>query len=239
MLELFWIRTTGPRKSPWPSHSSRIRSIRNLAYSIAERYYGGMHYVWCAPYFDSRDRPSYDPSLPTLEPVRDPPGPCRGGPSGRSPPPEDRAEQARYLPRGRPARAGGDDYLRAKGVIKTVVDPLSFPDFRPLLYVIPYIEPSPGSPSGSRSRSKGPSVSEEYIVGPFPVAGSTSSNFRGSRMMFEFLSNISLDQATTASTSRFGVSPIGCPTCRRVAGRQGWWRLGCCARSTRRGRAAG
>ncbi len=28
-----------------------------LAYKIAERFYGDMHYVWCAPFFDSESLP--------------------------------------------------------------------------------------------------------------------------------------------------------------------------------------
>lgn len=36
-----------------------------LAYSIAERYYRGEHYVWCTPYFSPRSLPPYGNMPPT------------------------------------------------------------------------------------------------------------------------------------------------------------------------------
>ena len=35
-----------------------------LAYSISEKYYGNVHYFWCAPYFDPRQASTLSVSLP-------------------------------------------------------------------------------------------------------------------------------------------------------------------------------
>lgn len=36
-----------------------------LAYTVAERFYGGEHYVWCTPYFSVRSAPPYASVPPT------------------------------------------------------------------------------------------------------------------------------------------------------------------------------
>jgi hypothetical protein len=35
-----------------------------LAYKIAERFYGNLHYVWCAPFFDPESFPHYQNTTP-------------------------------------------------------------------------------------------------------------------------------------------------------------------------------
>lgn len=40
-----------------------------LAYAIAERYYGGVHYAWCSPVFDGRRAASHVNIPPTSSPA--------------------------------------------------------------------------------------------------------------------------------------------------------------------------
>ena len=110
-----------------------------LAYRIAQQYYGGTHYVWCTPYFDSRSLSGYDVYVPPTsspseiyhalhEEVR------RGD------------QHSAKIKENKIGILKGATYKRESRVITeederdiaAIVDLAETRDFRPLLYIIPF-----------------------------------------------------------------------------------------------------
>lgn len=109
-----------------------------LAYAIAEWYYGGVHYAWCSPYYDGTTTPRYvnvPPSSSPAEIYRTFAEDTRRG---------DR--HSRTLDQNRDGMLRGAKAKLAAGVISEadfaeieyVVAEAELPDFRPLLFVIPF-----------------------------------------------------------------------------------------------------
>ncbi len=110
-----------------------------LAYSIAQQYYLGIHYVWCTPYFDSKSLSGYDAHIPSTsstseiyhslyEEVR------RGD------------QHSAKIKENKVGILKGATYNREAEVITekdesdiaAIVDLAETRDFRPLLYIIPF-----------------------------------------------------------------------------------------------------
>jgi hypothetical protein len=108
-----------------------------LAYSIAESFYGGEHYVWCTPYFTSRAAPPHVRLPPTSAPAS----------IYRSLAEEVRAGD-RHSAKIRDNKLGISRGVKAKlqdgtiddrqgNEIMDIVGGAEISDFRPLVYVIP------------------------------------------------------------------------------------------------------
>ena len=120
-----------------------------LAYVIAERYYGGEHYVWCAPVFDPRKQSSVDMVLPPTS------SPCeiyRGlyeetkrGDRHSGKITENRGGILRGAAIKKNCRTITADEERE---ITEIIESAEIYDFRPLLYVIPFHQVV-NSPDGS------------------------------------------------------------------------------------------
>lgn len=110
-----------------------------LAYTINERYYGGEHFVWCAPVFDAEAVPRLDQTLP---PTSNPREVYRRY--------KDEVHRAdRHGPTIEDNKTGilrGVDAKRNAGMINEgqqkeiteIVNTVECVEFRPLLYLIPY-----------------------------------------------------------------------------------------------------
>ena len=109
-----------------------------LAYAVAERYYGGVHYAWCSPVYDGRTAASHVNIPPTSSPAE----------LYRLLLEEvERGERhSAVMKNNREGVLRGAEAKRAAGVIGNTewreIDrmvELSHPaDFRPVLYVIPF-----------------------------------------------------------------------------------------------------
>ncbi len=140
-----------------------------LAYSIAELYYGGMHYAWCSPYFDARDRPGYNPSAPPSS------NPCeilqglreevrRGDRHSK------KIEQNRVGIIGGAARHvdAGTISEDQREEIEDVVKSAELADFRPLLYIIPYNTAIARIARRAGVAERAHPLAEEYIIAALP-----------------------------------------------------------------------
>lgn len=140
-----------------------------LAYGIAEEYYGSVHYAWCSPYFDVRDKPSYNPSNPPTsnpseifqslaEEVR------RGDRHSV------KIEQNKVgILRGATWHVeAGTISEDQKKEISEIIDSSEIPDFRPLLYVIPYTRAIVQITRRAAIKERAHPLSEEYIIGALP-----------------------------------------------------------------------
>jgi hypothetical protein len=110
-----------------------------LAFSIAERYYSGQHYVWCAPIFDGRSPFTRSWFLPPTS------SPAEIYSSLK----EEVRRRDRHSAKIAQNRVGivrGATIKKKAGVINdgqeaqivSIVDAAELADFRPLVYVIPY-----------------------------------------------------------------------------------------------------
>lgn len=111
-----------------------------LAYMIAERYYGGEHYVWCTPYFDSRQLSPHATAVPPTS------SPAEIYQSLY----QEVARGDRHSSKIKENRIGilrGATVKKDQGVISekqsldigAILDRAETRDFRPLIYVMPYV----------------------------------------------------------------------------------------------------
>ncbi|MGV7207675.1 hypothetical protein ACLB1G_07455 [Oxalobacteraceae bacterium A2-2] len=141
-----------------------------LAYEINQRFYGGLHYVWCTPYFDPTSSLNPSNSIPPTSSPRDiywrlkKEVECGDLHSAK-------------ISSGR-ARLRHGAYVRLQsGLISTaqhdeicdIVQLVEIADFRPLLLVIP------GAPVATllkpvAVRERANPLSEEYIIEDLPRA---------------------------------------------------------------------
>lgn len=108
-----------------------------LAYSIAEAFYGGEHYVWCSPYFSPRSAPPYANVPPTSSPsaiYRALAAEVRAGDRHSAKIRDNRLGIARGAGA---KREDGTLDSRQESEILEIVQSAEIRDFRPLLYVIP------------------------------------------------------------------------------------------------------
>ena len=108
-----------------------------LAYNISDRYYGGVHYVWCSPVFSARNHPGYQATPPPTscpsdiyhnlaEEVR-----RRDGHSARI------AENRSGLIEGAQKKHSAGVITEVElRVIEEIIAAANYADFRPLLYLI-------------------------------------------------------------------------------------------------------
>ena len=134
-----------------------------LAYTIAEKYYNGMHYVWCTPYFDPRRHGNASGVPPTSSPLEVYESLRQEVLRGERHSPKMKENRA-GLRRGASAkrRTGIIDEAKEKEII-TVIKLANGADFRPLMYVIPY------SKVGRKLREPPPEdkahpLSAEYLI---------------------------------------------------------------------------
>jgi len=140
-----------------------------LAYNINVKYYGGLHYVWCSPIFSARNHPAVVATPP--------PTSC---PSDVY---HNLAEEVRRRDRhsakildNRAGLVKGAQSKHAAGVItvdelreiEQIASVAEIADFRPLLYVIPFVVVShllQEIPVSDRAHSMSP----EYIIEKLPT----------------------------------------------------------------------
>lgn len=110
-----------------------------LAYMIAQRYYGQIHYAWCTPDFDPRSLAFTDASVPPtsspLEVYRNLAEEVRRGDLHSAKIKENKVGVLRGATAKYAQGKIGDDQRKE---IAEIVDAVQTRDFRPLLYVIPY-----------------------------------------------------------------------------------------------------
>ena len=139
-----------------------------LAYNISVLYYGGVHYVWCSPVFSARNHPGFE--------VTPPPTSCpsdiyhslaeevrrRDGHSAKI------ADNRSGWSPGTEKHSVG--ILRLMSYAKSRKLPLAADcaDFRPLLYVIPFVGVSHLLKEVSVSKRAHP-LSQEYIIEELPT----------------------------------------------------------------------
>ena len=137
-----------------------------LAFMVAERYYGGLHYVWCSPFYSSASMPSYTGVPPTACPAeiyRNLQSEVRAGDRHSE---KIRSNKAGIL-RGAAAKhcsgVVSDDELRE---IEDVVRIAETSDFRPLLLVMPFSrvkELARGVPPSDRAHPLSPELLIEEL----------------------------------------------------------------------------
>lgn len=133
-----------------------------LAYSIAERFYG-VHYVWCTPFYDGLTAPRYVNVPPTSSPAelyRNMEEETRRGDLH-----SDRIRRnAAGILDGAAAKLQAGAITKAQhSEIEEVVAEAKIPDFRPVLYVIPFDQLEGRVPEVPVSRRAHP-LSLEYLV---------------------------------------------------------------------------
>lgn len=134
-----------------------------LAYAIAERFYGGVHFAWCSPVFDGRRAAPYVNIPPTSSPAE----------IYRSLHREvDRGElHSEAIKVNRKGVTSGADAKLESGVISEVeydeiiriIERAAVRDFRPVLFVIPY-EAVRGSVTDVPVHQRAHPLSVEYRV---------------------------------------------------------------------------
>jgi hypothetical protein len=139
-----------------------------LAYVIAERYYSGEHYVWCAPVYDPRKQSSVDMVLPPTS------SPCeiyrglyeetkRGDRHSTK-----IAENRVGILRGAAIKKNcGTITADQEREITAIVDMAEINDFRPLLYVIPFHQVSSIVQTVPVDRRAHP-MSSEFLIERLP-----------------------------------------------------------------------
>lgn len=138
-----------------------------LAYAIAQRYYGGVHFAWCSPVYDGARADAHVRIPPSSSPadlyrlLRDE---------------VERGEQhSAVLEQKRKGVLLGADARRAEGLIgdaewkniNETVETSSLSEFRPVLYLIPYAQVR-GMVAEAGVRERAHPFSIEYKVNPLP-----------------------------------------------------------------------
>jgi hypothetical protein len=135
-----------------------------LAYAIGERFYGSEHYVWCTPDFDARSVATIDqvtpPSSSPAEIYRALYDDVRRGDSHSSKIKDSMTGILRGVAAKRAADVISDDDQRD---IVSMVDRAGGRDFRPLLYVIPFVGVS-GIVKPVPVAERAHPLSREYII---------------------------------------------------------------------------
>jgi hypothetical protein len=136
-----------------------------LAYSVAQRYFGELHYVWCAPRDDPdphafHNPPSSNPILLYRTYERD----IAGGDEHSAV----IAANRRGIIRGAVAKeAQGMIDRPTRELIEAVAKQAPLPDFKPLLFVIPYAKVANRvKPAGIDDRAR--PMAQEFIIEELP-----------------------------------------------------------------------
>lgn len=141
-----------------------------LAYHIAERYYSGVHYVWCTPHFDARCVP---PSVPPPPPTSAPGDVYHdllleviAGDTHSS---KIRQNRAGIIKGALLKEKAGLISQKQRDEISAIVRKSEVKHFKPLLFVIPYKPAAPLLKSVPVAKRATP-MSEEYIAEQLPRA---------------------------------------------------------------------
>lgn len=109
-----------------------------LSYSIAQRYYGATHYVWCSPHIAPSSRGSLDSHVPpTANPIEVFKVLYNEVHNGDRHSPKIRENKVGILRGASSKRLNGAIGERQEREIASVVERAELRDFRPLLYIIP------------------------------------------------------------------------------------------------------
>lgn len=139
-----------------------------LAFMIAEKYYGNIHYVWCTSYFDSKSSP---PITYTIPPSSSPFEIYLGFQNDVN----KRDTHSSKIKENREGLLRGVEAKLKKGVInKKVADEIRYiinnadiSDFNPLIYVIPFhIVKKMLQPVSVDKRAR--AISDEFIIENLP-----------------------------------------------------------------------
>ena len=140
-----------------------------LAYGIAQKYYGGTHYVWCAPYFSVNSLPAAERANPpssTPSEIYDRFYQESG--SGDDHSQENITKNKTGLRNGAEAKArAGLITEKQKLEILAQIDRAKPQHFKPLLYIIPYSSISTLLKEQEVEKRAGV-LSEEYIIEKLP-----------------------------------------------------------------------
>lgn len=140
-----------------------------LAYSIAQRYYHGYHYVWCAPYFDQGSKPPTEyfnpPSSSPVEIYKSLLEVTTRGDRHSTLIENNKSSIIYGATKKREAGVIDDRQLQE---INCIVDATQPSDFSPLLYVIPYTEAVARITHEVHPRDKAHPLSEEYLIEALP-----------------------------------------------------------------------
>lgn len=109
-----------------------------LAYSIAERFYGGIHYAWCSPFFDSATAPAHVNIPPSSSPAEIYWGLWQETRRGERHSKAIRENQRGILKGARAKAADGVITSAQMSEIKRIINAAQPHEFRPLLFVIPF-----------------------------------------------------------------------------------------------------
>lgn len=154
-----------------PQKHNLLYSVNTwLAYNLAIRYYGGLHYVWCSPIFSARNHPAVHATPPPTscpsdiyhnlaDEVR-----RRDGHSAKIV-----DNRSGLLTGARKKHSVGVITEVELHEIEAIVAAATCPDFRPLLYLIPFPLVShllKEVPVPQRAHP----LSQEYIIEELPTA---------------------------------------------------------------------
>ena len=139
-----------------------------LAYQISERYYDGLHYVWCSPFFTSRSVPFFDyNNPPTSTPANIYAALYKDTSAGDRHSAKIRANRVGII-------TGAYAKLRANVItsqqhadIASIVEAADPRDFRPLLYIVPFSS-VPDGPKEVPIHAKAHPLAREYLIECLP-----------------------------------------------------------------------
>lgn len=148
-----------------PDHLILYSATTKLAYNIAQKFFRGSHYVWCAPRpetdrFGFSNPPSSDPVNIYWRYLND----IKGGDEHSS----NIETNRRGLIRGATVKEGqGIIDVPTRQLIEAVVMKAPLSDFSPLLFVIPYNSVR-GIVKPADVDARARATSEEYIIDDLP-----------------------------------------------------------------------
>lgn len=141
-----------------------------LAYVIAERYYGGYHYIWCTPHFDPSSVPSINyavpPSSSPVEIYRNLREDVKRGDRHSA---KIAANKAGILRGMEYKMAAKEITSKQASEVASIVDAAEPQDFKPLIFVVPFalvkklLQPVPVS-------QRAHPLSDEFIINRLPRA---------------------------------------------------------------------
>jgi hypothetical protein len=140
-----------------------------MAYSVAERWYAGLHYAWCSPVYDGRTAPVHVNIPPSSNPAALYNGLLEATRRGDLHS-ESIQRNAAGIKRGAESRRGQG--VIGEGEEKEIIEGLGLAqcrDFRPVLYVIPFHQVEPHAWRVPVSEGAHP-MSIEYLVEALPRA---------------------------------------------------------------------
>ena len=109
-----------------------------LAYAIAERYYGGVHFAWCSPVYDGTKAASYMNIPPTSSPAELYRALMREVERGERHSELIKRNRAGIISGAKAKLEAGLITEARRDEIKLVVDDCHPHEFRPVLFVMPY-----------------------------------------------------------------------------------------------------